>query len=197
MKTNAPALLPILRSDAVGAILAHVFVTPGRRWTLGELAAVAEIPLPTATREVTRMVTAGLLREERVGRTRQIRANSASRLYEPMRQLVLLTYGPLPVLEAMLGGVRGIQEAYIYGSWAARYSGVEGAEPNDIDVLVVGDADPEELFEAGEQARMQLHRDVNIRSVAPASWADPQPVDPFLQHVHANPLVALDAGGPQ
>ena len=195
MKVSAPALLPILRSDAVGSILARLYLSPQRRWTLSNLAAAADVSLPTATREVTRMVSAGLLLEERIGKTRQVRVNRAARLYEPMRQIIILTYGPLPVLEAELRGIDAIREAFIYGSWAARHQGVEGPEPNDVDVLVVGDPDPDDLFDAAERARKRLHREVNIRAVGPATWEDPEPTDPFLRHVRANPLVALNLGG--
>ncbi len=34
----------------------------------------------------------------------------------------------------------GVQEAFVFGSWAARYMGEPGAAPRDIDVVVIGDA---------------------------------------------------------
>ncbi|MFL6168360.1 MAG: winged helix-turn-helix domain-containing protein, partial [Ornithinibacter sp.] len=131
MKTTSSALLPILRSDAVGELLARLFVHPRRMWVLKDLAAAASVSLPTATREVSRMVAAGLVAEARVGRTRQVSANGDSTLFEPLQRLMLLTYGPVPVLEDELGGVPGIKKALIYGSWAARHQGVEGSPPND------------------------------------------------------------------
>lgn len=195
MKTSAPALLPILRSAAVGELLARLYLDPTRRWTLSELARQARVSVATATREVDRLVAAGLAHDERVGRTRLVRANETARIFEPLRQLVSLTYGPVPVLEDELRRVAGIEQAFVYGSWAARHAGRQGPEPNDVDVLAVGNPDPDELFAAGERARSRLHREVNIRAVAPATWAAAEPSDPFLRHVQASPLVALDLGG--
>ncbi len=195
MKVNVPALLPILRSDAVGEILARLYLAPDRAWTLTELAAATGVSLPTLTREVTRMVRAGLLTEERVGRTRQVRCNRDAATFPPLQQLVVLTYGPVPVLQEVLGPVRGIDEAYIYGSWAARHGGVEGPGPNDIDVLVLGNPDPDELFDAAERARGQLHREVSIRTVSPGALNDVNGKDPFLSHVSASPRVPLDLQG--
>lgn len=192
MKVSAPALLPILRSDAVGEILARLYVGTPREWTLSELAASTGVSMPTLTREITRMVKAGLLEETRVGRTRVVRANRNARTYEPLERLLTLTYGPVPVIEEELRGIPGAREAYVYGSWAARHQGIEGPEPNDIDVIVIGTADPDALFDAAERARTRLHRQVDIRSVGARSWAERDSGDPFLQHVRSSPLVRLD-----
>jgi hypothetical protein len=37
--------------------------------------------------------------------------------------LLALTYGPAAVLSERLATVKGVDEAYVYGSWAARYAG--------------------------------------------------------------------------
>jgi predicted nucleotidyltransferase len=195
MKVAASALLPILRSDTVGDLLARVFLSPDRRYTLSELAADLGVSLPTVVREVDRMLDAGLLLEERVGRTRRVWANPESALYGPLSTLILLTYGPKPVLEDLLTEVAGVDRAVIYGSWAARYRGETGAAPNDVDVLVVGSADPDELFEVADRARRKVGREVNIRAVPAAVWDHPAPQDPFLQHVRRRPLVELALGG--
>jgi len=43
-------------------------------------------------------------------------------------------------LGAALSGLAGMEEAFVFGSWAARYLGEPGPAPKDIDVLVVGEA---------------------------------------------------------
>jgi hypothetical protein len=62
--------------------------------------------------------------------------------------LEAVTYRPLPVLTDAVRSVPGVQRAYIYGSWAARYSGEIGPVPVDVDVLVIGTADLDDLEEA-------------------------------------------------
>jgi DNA-binding transcriptional ArsR family regulator len=110
MKVSAPALLPVLRSDTVGDILAHLVLAPDEHVTLSDLAAAVGTSLPTVVREVDRMIAAGLLVEERVGRARRVWPNQQSPLYRPLAELVALTYGPKPVLERAVplhGCVRG------------------------------------------------------------------------------------------
>ena len=186
MKTKPSALLPILRSEAVGELLARLFVHPQRAWVLKDLAAEVSVSLPTATREVSRMVLAGLVTEARVGRTRQVRANVDSKMFGPLR--------PVPVLEDELRGINVIEQDFIYGSWAARQEGQVGHEPNDVDVLTVGEADPDLLYDAADRAQARLGRPVSIRRVSPSAWHEGSP-DPFLQNVRAGAMVPLTLGG--
>lgn len=84
----------------------------------------------------------------------------------PLTDLLAVTYGPLPVLTDLLSGVEGVGQAYIYGSWAARYLGEPGPVPQDVDVLAVGTASDDDLYEAARQAEVRLGREVNISGVA-------------------------------
>lgn len=110
----------------------------------------------------------------------------------PLTDLLAVTYGPLPVLGDLLSGVAGVEQAYIYGSWAARYLGEPGPVPNDVDVLVVGTADEDDLYDAAREAENRLGREVNISSVNPQYWEVPDPADSFMRHVRERPLVRLE-----
>ena len=89
-------------------------------------------------REVNRLNQSGLVTVQNVGKARMVQAKVDNPVGQAMRQLILVTYGPVPVLRDTLQGVSNIEGAAIYGSWASRRSGVAGHVPNDIDVLVVG-----------------------------------------------------------
>lgn len=95
----------------------------------------------------------------------------------------------MPILSEALQDVPGVELAYIFGSWAARYRGEVGPIPGDVDVLVVGSADRDVLDELARGAEVRLGRPVNIRRVRPEVWADS--VDPFLIEVRSRPLVSL------
>jgi hypothetical protein len=84
--------------------------------------------------------------------------------------------------------------AYWHGAdhYAARYQGEGGPLPADIDVLVVGTTDLDDLDEIARRAARVLGREVNIRRVRPATWHDPDPADVFLSSVRDRPLVELD-----
>ncbi len=79
-------------------------------------------------------------------------------------------FGVPAVLASALRPVGGISEAFVYGSWAARYAGSEGQRPvEDIDVLVLGEPDRDELYAAMESVEQRLGRPVQV-TVRDADW---------------------------
>lgn len=191
MKPTVPILTPILRSDTQGRVLAELYSPHGSRTgqSISELARLANASLPTVLRDVDRLVSSGFLTERRVGRNRLVQVNTEHPLYEAVRTIVMYGYGPVAVLPAVLSEIAGIEAAYIFGSWAARAAGELGAEPNDIDVLVVGDVDQSTIYAASRDASDQLGREVNISVVSQARWDAAS--DGFIQTVKSRPLEAL------
>jgi predicted nucleotidyltransferase len=192
MENNPSWLLPLLRSRVTGALLALLYLHPDRDYSLTEAGkAIGASPKVMST-ETDRLVTAGLVRDARRGQTRLIRAVTTGPVSRPLTDLLAVTYGPLPILSDLLSGVAGVEQAYIYGSWAARYLVEPGPVPHDVDVLVVGSADEDSLYDAARQAEDRLGREVSISAVSPRYWETPDPADSFMRHVRERPLVRLE-----
>jgi DNA-binding transcriptional ArsR family regulator len=191
MRSVPPALLPILRSQVAGGLLALLYLHPEDEYSLTEAAGAIGASLNAVHYEADKLSEGGLIRTRRRGNLRLIRAVTDSPLTRPLTDLLAVTYGPLPVLSDLLAKVRGITEAYIYGSWAARYQGEPGPAPADVDVLVVGSADPDDLDEIADEARATLRRPVNIRRIRPETWNASDPTDPFIKSVKSRPLVTI------
>jgi len=183
-------LLPLLRSAVQGKILATVYLSPEREFSVSELARLADASLKATAQEVDRLATAGLLADRRSGNQRLVRRPEPGRIITPLTELLAATFGPLPVLAEELRGVPGIEEAFIYGSWAARASGVPGGPPNDVDVLAIGVPSLDDLDDVAERASARLHRAVNIRRLSADYWAAPPANDVFVGAVKQQPLVA-------
>ncbi|MGW5747957.1 ArsR family transcriptional regulator [Amycolatopsis sp. NPDC003861] len=187
----SPSLLPLLRSRMQGELLALVLLHPEREYSITELARAFGVSATTVLREVERLVGGGILEDRRVGRSRLVKARTDTPLYRPLSDVIAVTFGPLPLLAEALSGLAGVREAYIYGSWAARYSGEAGPPPGDVDVLVVGSPDPDALFDLAEGVSRRLDREVNVHRISPESWAAESSTDPFLTSVRERPLVPL------
>jgi len=183
-------LLPILRSRVQGDLLAWCFLHPDREASVTTLARHCNAAVPTVQHEVARLVDGGLLLDRREGNVRLVRANTTTAMAGPLTELLMLSYGPRPVLTEALADVAGIETAYIYGSWARRYEGENGPIPDDIDVLVVGTADREALHAISLASAKVLQRDVNIRRVSADTWSTGS--EPFVKTLQAGALVPLD-----
>ncbi|HEY8555830.1 MAG TPA: MarR family transcriptional regulator, partial [Actinomycetes bacterium] len=116
--------------------------------SVAELAMATGIPHATVAREVARLERSGIVRSVRRGRLRLVEPNDRLPWFGELRALLLKTIGPAVVLREALAPVEGVDEAYIFGSWAARYGGEAGHAPNDIDLLVVGEPDLDSLYAA-------------------------------------------------
>ncbi|MET7381110.1 ArsR family transcriptional regulator [Streptomyces sp. NPDC005526] len=187
----SPSLLPVLRSRMQGELLALVLLHPEREYTITELAAEVGVTPTAVLREVDRLTGGGILTDRKVGRSRLVKARTDTPLYRPLSELMSVSFGPMPLLAEALSKLAGVQRAYIYGSWAARYSGQPGPPPADVDVLVVGDPDPDELFDLAEDASRRLRREVNAHRVSGEAW-EARTDDPFLTSVRERPLVQLN-----
>jgi predicted nucleotidyltransferase len=102
-----------------------------------------------------------------------------------LRGLLLKTLGPEPLLREGLAEVNGIEDAFIYGSWA------DPAErsPADIDVLVVGEPDVGEVYDAVSAVEAEIGRPVNVTVRSPAEWAEADGA--FERAVRSGPRIDL------
>ncbi|SRR6266699_2572507 len=191
MRSAAPPLLPLLRSRAQGELLALLYLHPDREYSLTEAAALIGVSVKTVHTEASRLVAAGFVSESRRGNVRLLRAVTGALISRPLTDLLAVTFGPLPVLTDLLAGAEGVTAAFIYGSWAARYLGEAGPIPDDVDVLVVGTADRDDLEEIARAAQSRLGRRVDIRRISPAAWQSARPDDAFLASVRHRPLLEL------
>jgi predicted nucleotidyltransferase len=186
MRSNAPGLLPILRSQHLAEMLTLLLLHPDAEYTLSEVAGKLDFPLTTVQREAARLADSGLIRERRVGRARLVSANPASRYTRPLTELVSLAFGPQFVIGEEFAAL-GAAAVAIFGSWAARHEGVTGPAPNDVDVLVIGDASRSDMYEAAERAEERLGLPVNPVLCSRQRWL--AAADPFIQQVRSAPLV--------
>ena len=189
MRTPSSPLLPLLRSRVQGDVLALLYLDPDTEYGVSEIAAQVGASVKAVHHEISRLAKSGLLVDRKRGNLRLVRAEQESVVFGPLSDLLAVTYGPLPVLKRALADVDGIEQAYIYGSWAARYRGEPGTVPGDVDVVVVGDADPDALDDRAMAAERQLRRAVNIHRVRADTW-DAQR-DPFVSTIRSRPLVPL------
>jgi len=187
MRSESPLLAPIFRSDAQARLLAALLI-PGDELSLTALAAKANVSAGSTHREVARLLQSGILRERFVGRTRLISSNPDSPLVKPLREILLVAAGPVPLLSEALSKIEGVQRAFIFGSFAARAHGIEGEAPRDIDLMVIGPPAAADIYDACARVEPQVGRPINSTILTPAEWNERSA---FLDDVRANPILPV------
>ena len=188
VREEAPTVFPVFRSRIAAAVLTTTYVGEGE-YSIADLARITQTDTGTMTREVRRLEDAGVLRSRAVGRTKLVQANREAPFYRALHELVVITLGPAEVLGEELRQLKGVEAAAIFGSWAARAAGEPGPSPVDIDLLVIGQPDRDDLHDAVMRATARLGREVNPVIVSASRWnaAD----DPFLTGLRNRPRAAL------
>jgi hypothetical protein len=137
--------------------------------------------------EVERLVGADLLSERRSGNRRYLHANDRHPLFQPIRQIVLMTEGLADVLRDALG-TEGIEMGLVYGSIAAA-TPVAGS---DVDLLIVGSLTLREAIRRLRPAQDTLRREIN-----PIIWTRPEferrlrQKDPLLRRLLQAPTLPV------
>jgi len=185
-----PMLLPILRSQQQGQLLAWMLDDPARECSLAELSRQLNIPAPSIHLEIERAEVTGVVTSRMVGRTRLVKANPASRLFAPLIELLVMSFGVPHRLRGALAPIPEISAAYIFGSWAARFQQVGGTRAiGDIDILILGSPDRDAVYQAVASVEPELGYPVQV-TFRSSGWLDTAS-DSFRSTVASRPLVQI------
>lgn len=187
---SAPALAPLFRSDQQLAILAVLFADGAADVPIGELARLAGVAKATASREVARLAEHGVVLTHSLGRNTLVTANWDLPWASELRSILVQTVGVLGQLGNALAKVDGVEEAYIFGSWAARYTGEPGPPPRDIDVAVIGNAALRTVRRACRAVEDDLRVEVNPVVIDRGSW-EAKKAEPFIAQIKSQALVPI------
>jgi hypothetical protein len=187
---HAPALLcPVLRSEAAARLLAELLVDPDPdlEYSLSALATHTGVAVATAHTEIAELVEAGVLGDRRTENDRWVHTIPAG-VPSGLVELVTVGYGAKPLIERSLAAVPGIEQALIFGSWAARYAGLRGRPPYDIDLLIIGGVDRDALFDIADDVQRLVRREVHVTMRTMADW---ETGNGFSRHVMEQPHIVL------
>ncbi len=103
-----------------------------------------------------------------------------------LKNLVVESRGLIPLLRGALERVRGVDAAFVYGSFAA---GEENAE-SDVDVVIVGSPDYAVLAKAVNAVEARFGREVNYSVYSQREFKEKRKA-PFLKRVLASKKLML------
>ncbi len=187
-RPRASEIIPLVRSEAMARVLAAIYLTPDGLHVRG-LANRTQLPYSVVQREVDRLERARLISSVSFASTRTVRLNETHPYYREVYALLLKAYGPRQVLAELLEGEPGIRDAFIHGSWAARYLGEWGPPPADIDVVVIGEPAPLRVDELEAEAEDKLGLHVQLTALPEQEWE--APTHGFTRTVRQQPLVRI------
>jgi predicted nucleotidyltransferase len=176
------------RSKARQRLLAYYFTNPAARHHLRDLAARLAIDPSNLSKELGRLEREGLFRSEVSGRQKYFQLDREYPLFDEVRKIVAKTIGAAPVITQSLRRIEGIDEAYLYGSFANNQQDAA----SDIDVLVIGAPREEVLVQAMQKLERQLGREINYTVLTAKEFKSRRTrKDAFLENVWHNKRILL------
>jgi predicted nucleotidyltransferase len=177
-----------LRSKARQRLLAYYVANPAARLHLRDLAERLNVDPSNLSKELVRLQREGLFRSEVSGRQKYFQLNREYPLFAEVRSIVSKTIGAPFLLAQSLKQIEGIEEAYLYGSFASNQQDAA----SDIDLLVIGTPRDEVLAEAMRKIERQLGREVSYTVLTRKEFNSRRTrKDAFVENVLHNKRVPL------
>ena len=177
-----------MRSKARQKLLAYYFTNPTTRHHLRDLAERLSVDPSNLSKELSRLEREGLFRSEVNGRQKYFQLNREYPLFNEVRSIIAKTIGAVPLLAESLKKIEGVEEAYLYGSFARNQQDAA----SDVDVLVIGKPKSETLAETVQKLERQLGREINYTVLTRKELESRRGrKDPFLENVWHTKRVLL------
>ena len=177
-----------LQSQTRQRLLRYYFTNPAARHHVRELAQRLDVDPSNLSKELRHLESQGLFASETSGRQKYFRLNREYPLFAEVRRIVEKTIGTAPLLAATLQRIGGIEEAYLYGSFARNQQDVA----SDIDVILIGNPKGPILAEAIRTLEGQLGRDINYTVLTRKEFDSRRArKDAFLEDVWHHERVSL------
>ena len=161
------SLTSLLFTDYRRKVLALLLLHPEQQYHQREIARMTGTVSGTLSRELAKLVEAGLLLKVAIGNQMHYRANRQCLVFEELASILRKTSGLADVLsEALLPLAAQIECAFVFGSMASG----KASAASDIDLMLIGDADFAEVIRVLYPLQERLGREINPKTYRRAEW---------------------------
>lgn len=180
--------LQLTKSRLRQKILSYYFTNPTNQLYVRQLASILSEDPGNISKELCKLENEGVFIAETKGNQKHFYLNKRYPLYSELKSIVFKTVGVEGRLKDIIGKAKGIQLSFIYGSYAANKENAS----SDIDLLIVGNPNEDELLERIESAEQALGREINYNIYPAAEFKGKRTKkDNFITNVLKKPKIML------
>ncbi|MFH1201641.1 MAG: nucleotidyltransferase domain-containing protein [Candidatus Omnitrophota bacterium] len=177
-----------LRSKVAIKLLDYFFLNSDAQAYINELARILELDPKNTEAKLKEFEKNGLLKSEFRGKERYFFLAKDNPILEHYRQIFLKTYGIEKRLKDIFGNIKGIKEAYIFGSYATN----KMDSSSDIDILAIGSHSVLGLQRLIAELQKDTGREFNITNLSPQDFsAKKKAKDPFISRIFKTKTIRL------
>jgi len=156
----------LFKSKARAALFRYYFTNPEGSHYLRELERIFDIPVSILRKELMRLEDEGVFLSEKRGNLLYYSLNKDFPLFEELKSIVRKTIGIEGPLKDAVNTIKGIQVAFIYGSFA------KGSEKaiSDIDLCIIGHIEESRLITKINATEKSIKREINYTLLEPEEF---------------------------
>ena len=172
--------MEVTRSVLRRKVLAYFFTNPESKLYLRELASIIREDPANLSRELSRLEKEGIFVSQKCGNQKFFSLNRRYPLYKELKSIIFKTAGVVGSVRQVLEKVGNVKLAFVYGSFAR-------AKENylsDIDMVIVGRPDEDELIKHLDRLEERLQREINYRLYTPGELQkESKEKEPFVLEI--------------
>jgi predicted nucleotidyltransferase len=191
MENNKSILDSLFKSKLRQRLLVLFLTNTHDRYYARQLHQMLDGSVGSLHRELIHLERLGILNSEKVGNLKFYFANREHPLFREISGITAKTVGVFGALRTALESLKGVDAAFVYGSFAA---GKETAR-SDVDLFVIGDINHGSLNMALSDVEKALQREINYTAMTAEEFKEAMTAaTPFITNVLTEPKVFLIGG---
>lgn len=164
------------------------FTNPDHEYYLRELERLLHIPVSMIRKELIQLEEDGIFLSRKKGNLTFYLLNQSYPLFEELKSIISKTIGVQGLLKDTLNKIKGVEVAFIYGSYAKR----EENAKSDIDLLVEGKINEDKLLMEINKLEEVLKREINYSLFTRNEFKQKmKEKDSFIMDLIRNPKIFL------
>jgi len=180
-------IFKLTKSKTREKILQLFFSDPSKKYYLRELERILGISVGNIRRELLSLEKAGLFKREKAGNQVYYFLNKDSALFEDFKNIVFKTIGIQGRLKEELKRIKGINRAFIFGSFAKNKEN----SSSDIDLMIIGEVDEDFLISRISKLENLFKREINYHLIDEEEWKEKSKKDSFIKAVISGPKIEI------
>ena len=159
-------VLKLSKSKTRAKILRLFFSDVEKEYYLRQLERILDLPVGNIRRELLNLEKSGLFKRSEKGNLVYYSVNKSSPIFKEVKGIISKTIGVEGLIKSALKDIKGIEIAFIFGSYA------KGGEDSfsDIDLMIIGNPDEDSLVVKISKIEEKIGREINYHIFSLPGW---------------------------